>query len=361
MRFSRAALVAVLAVIACSGRRERKSESSAPAVAEEAAASAKTDSSAEASTTQGDAFSPVTPADILPQVAEACDTLVAVVRRVVNVHVTRQDGSFDDSFQSTPRTGCRLVAVDTATSSDGTVIITDALPRALARGGWAPDLRFDADGPDGSDVGVRRRDVLCMIIVRSDGSDDDDTTTVVTPPSPATLIVECVHDVASNADAGVPDRLWQIATAAGLDSLYAIDVRLQYPPYLDGDFDGDGMDDAAVLVQRRTTGKLGVAFVLGGPRRVVVVAAGTPDATGADDLSWIDRWDRISRGVTYDLTNRVRFEEPPRTDVVWLTRGDSASAHIVWTGSGFRLVELGRSHIQRTRSRSFMRTFPFGR
>jgi hypothetical protein len=346
MRSSRAVLIAALAVTACSGRPERQSESSPPAVPEEAAAPARTDSlepsTLEAFPIQGDAVSPVTPANLLPQVAEACDTLVAVVRRVVNVDVTRQDGSFDDSFQSTPRTGCRLVAVDTATSPEDTVIITDAVPRALAPGGWASDLRFDADGPDGSDVGVRRRDVLCMIIVRSDGGDDDDTTTVATPPSPTTLIVECVHDVASNADAGVPDSLWEIATATGLDSLYAIDLRLQYPPYFDGDFDGDGVGDAAVLVQRRTTGKLGVAFVLGGPRRVVLVAAGTPDETGADDLSWIDRWDRIPRGVTYDMTNRVRFLEPPRTDVVWFAHGDSATGYIVWAGSGFRLVGLRR-------------------
>jgi hypothetical protein len=53
----------------------------------------------------------------------------------------------------------------------------------------------------------------------------------------------------------------------------------------------DGVADAVVLVTKRQTGKLGVAFLLGGTRRVEIVGAGNPAMNGADDLSWIDRWD----------------------------------------------------------------------
>src|SRR3954465_3251394 len=100
-------------------------------------------------------------------------------------------------------------------------------------------------------MGLRRLDQLCLVVGRWDGGDDSDTTSA--PPTEEEnrfeTIVECARDVASNKDAGVPDSIWSIASAAGLDSVYAISLRLQSPPYLDGDFDGDGVSDAAVLVE----------------------------------------------------------------------------------------------------------------
>jgi hypothetical protein len=336
MNFRRTALVSAFVLSACTGRPVPRSHSSSAPPTSMATPPTRPDSTLTAA--QDDFLSVVTPGDIAPTVASACDTLVAVVHRVLGLGVRRQDGSFTDSFQSTPRIGCRLITIDTLTPPRDTVTISDAIPRALAPLGWARDLRYDADGPGSSDIGVRRRDVVCIIMERGDGPDDDEAPTVAAPaPSTTTLIIECVRDVAPNTDVGVPDSLWRIARDAGIDSLYAIDMRLQYPPYLDGDFDGDGVTDAAVLVQQRTTGKLGVAFVLRGPGKVVVFGAGTPDPSGADDLSWIDRWDRISKGTTYDLTHRLRLAPPPRVDVVWVAHGDSTGAYIAWTGTGFAL------------------------
>jgi hypothetical protein len=247
----------------------------------------------------------------------------------------REDGAFDDSFQGTRRLGCRLTSRQPGGvgSTDSASSVQDAFIRA----GWAQDLRYSADGPDGSDIGMRRRDILCLLVTRSSGHDDTDTTsrTVTVVDDTVLTIAECARDVASNEGAGVPDSVWRIATAHGVDSLYAIDERLQYPPYQDGDFDGDGIADAAVLVSERTTGKLGVAFVLVGSRRVIVVGAGKAAKRGADDLAWIDQWDVYRRQATTHLTIRLRPSLPLRADALWISKRDSADAFLVWSGAGF--------------------------
>jgi len=119
-----------------------------------------------------------------------------------------------------------------------------------------------------------------------------------------------------------------------MDSIYAIDFRLQYPPYVSGDFDGDGVEDAAVLVTERRTGKLGVAFVLGGPRKVIVAGAGQPLPRGRDDFSWINTWDVFPRLATMSLTIPDRPSAGLRGDALWAARRDSTSGFLVWDGAG---------------------------
>jgi hypothetical protein len=68
-------------------------------------------------------------------------------------------------------------------------------------------------------------------------------------------------------------------------------MSMQSPPYITGDFDGDGVMDAAVLVERRTTGKLGVAVVHRGTRKV--------------------------------------------THALWVERNHSMGGFYIWTGSSF--------------------------
>jgi hypothetical protein len=182
-----------------------------------------------------------------------------------------------------------------------------------------------ADGPDGSDIGLRRFDQLCLVLGQWDGGDDS---------ARYRAIVECARDVASNKDAGVPDSIWRIASNTGLDSLYAISVTIQSPPYLEGDFDGDGVSDASVLVEHRKTGKTGVAIVHRGTRRVTILAAGSGSA-GPDDLSWIDRWDVFQNGTTYNLTIGDRPSIQFGADALWVGRQDSLSAFYIWTGTNY--------------------------
>lgn len=67
------------------------------------------------------------------------------------------------------------------------------------------------------------------------------------------------------------------------------------PSYLDGDFDGDGGMDTAVLVKERWTRKIGIAVVHGPTGKVIILGAGIGIGTGGDDFEWMDSWQVYSR------------------------------------------------------------------
>ncbi|MFL5517547.1 MAG: hypothetical protein ACJ8DJ_15430 [Gemmatimonadales bacterium] len=278
----------------------------------------------------------VQPAVLPARLRAACDTAAGLVHEALALEPKREDGSFFDSFKAVQRVGCRLSAEGSFATLRDSAGPVEAVEKAFTRRGWRPDLRYMADGPDGSDVGLRRLDQLCLVVGRWDGGDDSDTTSA--PPTEEQnryqAIVECARDVPSNADAGVPDSIWRIASDAGLDSVYAIWVGMQYPPYLDGDFDGDDVKDAAVLVEHRATGKLGVAIVHRGTRRVSILGAGSGSA-GPSDLSWIDRWDLYHKGVTFSLTIQDQPSIQLGADALWVGRQDSVSAFYIWTGGRY--------------------------
>jgi hypothetical protein len=272
-----------------------------------------------------------------PAVVAVCDSASVVVREALGLAVRREDGSFHDTHHGIPRVGCRVTAdasVETPGHSHDPV---GDLEKSFARRGWHFDLRYSADGPDGSSIGMRWRDMLCLVGGHWDGGDDAEPDTASTPkaPDPAyQVIVECARHVSSNADADVPDSLWSIASKAGLDSMYAISMRFRSPPYESGDFDGDGVLDAAVLIEHRVTGKVGVAIVRRGARQVTILGAGAP-STGPDALDWIDEIGVFHRGTTVDMTIRDRPIIPLIGDALWLSSRDSVSAFFVWTGQRF--------------------------
>lgn len=285
---------------------------------------------------RGSDLSPVERQPVPTQVAAACDSVEAAMHATFGT-VHRADGAYNDSFGGVRRLGCRLTARLPASIDDSDVDRHARFVSLLEARRWAQDLRYSADGPDGSDIGMRDRELLCLVMTRGNGDDDTDTSSVrATALDSTDVIVECAHDVSSNGDRSVPDSLWRIARERGLDSLYAIDFRVQYPPYLDGDFDGDGVADAAVLVTRRSTGKLGVAFVLRGRGRVVLVGAGTPVEGASDDFSGVAAWDSFRKGSMRNLSIPDVPREALTADALWMSKRDSTSGFVVWTGTGYR-------------------------
>jgi len=279
----------------------------------------------------------VQPTELSAAVRATCDSATVLVREALALEIRREEGSYFDSFSGKPRVGCRLTGQGSFSSLPNSAGPVDLVGEAFKRHGWRSDLRYGADGPDGSDIGLRRRDMLCLVAGRWSGGDEEDTS----PPRPPTeaenrfdVIVECARDIASNQDTGVPDSIWRIASSAGLDSVYAISLHLQSPPYLSGDFDGDGVDDAAVLIEHRATGRVGIAVVRRGTRQVTILGAGSA-AAGPDDLSWIDRWDVFRQGSTLHLTIRDRPSARLIADALWVGAGDSVSAFYLWTGSRY--------------------------
>jgi hypothetical protein len=276
------------------------------------------------------------PGEIPPAVRVACDSASAITRDALALAVHREEGNYFDSSRETPRTGCRLTgkgSFKTVPDQSGPV---DALHNSFVRHGWRHDLRYGADGPDGASVGMRRRDMLCLVSGRWNGGDDSDPDTsraATNQDDTYQIFVECARDVAPNNDGELPDSIWSVARNAGLDSLYAISMSVRSPPYVDGDFDGDGVMDAAVLVERRSTGKIGIAIVHRGTRQVTILGAGSGSA-GPDDLEWIDRWERFHK-ESIDLMIRDRPNIRFVGDAVWVARDDSVSGFYGWTGRTF--------------------------
>lgn len=287
---------------------------------------------------QAGSASPVASQPITPELTEACDTAQSVMRTVLAVSPKREDGSYQDSFSGEHRVGCRLTATVVEKVAQGTPAQGESappgIPERLEERGWAQDLRYMSDGPDGGAVGLRRRALLCLVRTEGPHEDDDDTTSVRSAADTVDYVVECAHDVSSNNDGSVPDSVWSVARAQGLDSVYAIDFRLQYPPYLEGDFDADGKPDAAVLVNERATGKLGLAFVLRGAQRVIVVGAGKPIGD-RDDFAGLKGWEKFLRG--FSMAAQVPFipSGPLAADGVWLRFADSTSGFVEWNGAGY--------------------------
>jgi len=67
---------------------------------------------------------------------------------------------------------------------------TGLLRDGLAARGWREDLRYAADGPDGTSFALRHNGTLCMISASWDGGDDSDPT--YTPSDEYELTIGCI-------------------------------------------------------------------------------------------------------------------------------------------------------------------------
>jgi hypothetical protein len=112
----------------------------------------------------------------------ACDSIIALGDRVLAIELRRTDerrveNPFVDPAQGA-RAGCRVTGgdpTDRAPDPVGTFLVT------LEAAGWTSLSRFQADGPDGSVVGLLRGGVICIVRGQWDGGDDSDSTYVPDP------------------------------------------------------------------------------------------------------------------------------------------------------------------------------------
>jgi hypothetical protein len=280
----------------------------------------------------------VQPTALPAAVREACDTAAVFAGKALTLAMHREDGKYFDSFGDTRRLGCRLTGHGLFSALPNSSEPVGLVSAAFKQRGWRQDLRYGADGPDGSAMGLRRRDMLCLVVGRWNGGDESEIDSAPRAPTEEEnrfdAFVECTRDAPSNLETGVPDSIWRIASSAGLDSVYAISFHLQSPPYLDGDFDGDGVSDGAVLIENRASGKVGIAVVHRGTRRVTILGAGSV-AEGPDNLSWIDRVDVFPKRATFVTTIADRPSSRLIADALWVGKGDSVSAFYVWNGKQY--------------------------
>lgn len=141
-------------------------------------------------------FSPTTsadgvPAEALPKadLAAVCDTVAAWLDRVWPASAVRMDTDYRDHFAGLQRHGCAVSLRGGPDTPGGDP--KAALESFLTDRGWTPDLRYSADGPDGSMVGMRQGASLCALQLERTGGDDS---TAEPPPlahRPYTFRIEC--------------------------------------------------------------------------------------------------------------------------------------------------------------------------
>lgn len=133
----------------------------------------------------------------------------------------------------------------------------------------------------------------------------------------------------------LPPEVW---SALENSNDYVVETRLN-PFYLQGDFDGDGKRDTAVLVKHRASGKRGAAIV-SRTGKVRVLGAGKDIGDGTDNLDWMDAWYVFARGP---VSQGATDEAPPKLkgDAIAAIKTESASGLIWWSGSRFRWYQQG--------------------
>ena len=137
----------------------------------------------------------------------------------------------------------------------------------------------------------------------------------------------------------VPDAVKKALTNGSPGKEDDLSFRIN-PSYLEGDFNGDGKMDVAVLVTERSTGKLGIAIVHGTTGKVTILGAGIGVGNGGDDFEWLDSWQVYSKtraGHASDETSVPRL----RGDAMLVEKSEAASALIYCNGKRYVWSQQG--------------------
>jgi len=131
----------------------------------------------------------------------------------------------------------------------------------------------------------------------------------------------------------MPDAVKKALTNQPLRKEYDPSSRMN-PSHLEGDFNGDGNADVAVLVTERSTRKVGIAIVHGTTGKVTILGAGISIGNGGDDFEWMDSWKvysktRAAHGLSE--TNGPRH----RGDALLVEKSEATSALIYWNGKNY--------------------------
>ena len=120
---------------------------------------------------------------------------------------------------------------------------------------------------------------------------------------------------------------------------YLLSARVN-PFLLNGDFNGDGRLDIAILISRRDTGADGIALLHAGVARPIVVGAGHSIGNGGPNLAGMGAWSVYSKGPVQRGADETA---PPRLrgDALLVEWVGSASAIIYWDGRTYRWYQQG--------------------
>ena len=137
----------------------------------------------------------------------------------------------------------------------------------------------------------------------------------------------------------VPDAVKKALTNGSVGKKYDLSFRMN-PSYLEGDFNGDGKMDVAVLVKERSAGKLGIAIVHGTTGKVTILGAGSGIGNGGDDFEWMDSWQVYPKTRATHAAGETGVPHL-RGDALLVEKSEAASALIYWNGKRYVWSQQG--------------------
>jgi hypothetical protein len=137
----------------------------------------------------------------------------------------------------------------------------------------------------------------------------------------------------------VPDAVKKALTNGSLGKGHDLSFHMN-SSYLQGDFNGDGKMDVAVLVRERSNEKLGIAIIHGTTEKVTILGAGIPIGNGGDDFEWMDSWQLYSKTRASHAAGETSGPHL-RSDALLVEKSEAASALIYWNGKRYVWSQQG--------------------
>lgn len=133
------------------------------------------------------------------EVRASCETAAALVAGMPSIHIQRSYGVIHDDRMGREGYGCRVTIIGSVVAFRDAAIPDEVLRDELVARGWKEDLRYAADGPDGTAYALRNHSVFCLFRGTWDGGDDSDPTYV--PDDRYELTVACMSEPADSTQA----------------------------------------------------------------------------------------------------------------------------------------------------------------
>jgi hypothetical protein len=150
---------------------------------------------------------------------------------------------------------------------------------------------------------------------------------------------DSVSSPSPGAICDMPGAVEKALTNVSTGKEYDVFFRIN-PSYLEGDFNGDGKMDVAVLVTERSSGKLGIAIVHAMTGKATILGAGNGLGNGGDDFEWMNSWQLYSKKRTAHVSGETSVPRL-RGDALLVEKSEAASALIYWNGKRYVWFQEG--------------------
>jgi len=139
-----------------------------------------------------------------PGLDSTCADAMRIVRAALELPLQRDS---ETTFAAprdglAPWHGCRITASSAGVPRDPAhpVMPDGLLQSAFLAAGWKDDFNYGADGIDGTELGMRKKGVLCHLAIRYQGLEIPDDPSIDSPPEkllkafPYSLVVSCTRN-----------------------------------------------------------------------------------------------------------------------------------------------------------------------